>query len=97
MAGLGGNHREVIENIKTERTRKQDSRGLGLLYNCSLGCCVTMEKASSFSTLQPPHLPSGMEIVLHLLEVFLHTTRSAEEKMAGLKYFSIAKKFHIKK
>lgn len=55
-----------------------------------------MEKAGS-SVLQPPHLPSGVEIILQLLGVFLHNTYSAKIKMAGLKYISIAKAFHIKK
>lgn len=72
------------KNMKTERARRQNSRGLGLLSNCNLGCCVTMEKAG-FSVLQPPHLPSGVEIILQLLGVFLHNTYSAKIKMAGLK------------
>lgn len=37
-----------------------------------------------------------MEIILHLFGVSLSSMLSAEEKMARLKYFSTANKFHIK-
>lgn len=80
MAGLDGNYQEVTK-YQNRKGRKTESRGLGLLSNCSCGCCVTMEEASPLSfMLQPLHLPSGLEIIPHLLGVFLHNTCSAEEK-----------------
>lgn len=97
MAARDGNYQEVTK-YQNRKGKKTESRGLGLLSNCRCGCCVVMEEASSlFFRLQPLHLPSGVEIITHLLGVFLHNTCSAEEKKSlDLNLFPQQRNFILK-